>query len=106
MIQIPFNLVDHPPLVVIFEDFEGFSPAVVQNFLSICRYHLKWLITFWSVLIVYIIIVWEFFVVLKTKNKDCAAQSLNIFKDVCMLWGTNLAPTIQMSVKFSDYGEL
>ena len=41
MIQIPFNLVDHPPLVVIFEDFEGFSPAVVQNFVSICRYHLK-----------------------------------------------------------------
>ena len=34
----PFNLVDHPPLVVIFEDFEGFSPAVVQNFVSICRY--------------------------------------------------------------------
>ena len=41
IIQIPFNLVDHPPLVVIFEDFEGFSPAVVQNFVSICRYHLK-----------------------------------------------------------------
>ena len=41
IIQISFNLVDHPPLVVIFEDFEGFSPAVVQNFVSICRYHLK-----------------------------------------------------------------
>ena len=39
IIQISFNLVDHPPLVVIFEDFEGFSPAVVQNFVSICRYH-------------------------------------------------------------------
>ena len=43
---------------------------------------------------------------IKTKNKDCAAQILNIFKDVCMLWGTNLAPNIRMSEKFSDFGEL
>ncbi|XP_073254795.1 origin recognition complex subunit 3-like [Porites lutea] len=32
---------DHPPLVVIFEDFEGFSPAVVQNFVSICSLYLS-----------------------------------------------------------------
>ena len=25
------------PLVIIFGDFEGFSPAVVQDFVTICR---------------------------------------------------------------------
>ena len=33
-----FSIPDRPPLVVIFEDFEGFLPAVVQNFVTICRY--------------------------------------------------------------------
>lgn len=36
--MFPFS--DQPPLVVIFEDFEGFLPAVVQNFVMICRYKL------------------------------------------------------------------
>lgn len=32
---------DQPPLVVIFEDFEGFLPAVVQNFVMICSQYLS-----------------------------------------------------------------
>lgn len=36
--MFPFS--DQPPLFVIFEDFEGFLPAVVQNFVMICRYKL------------------------------------------------------------------
>ena len=36
--MFPFS--DQPPLVVIFEDFEGFLPAVIQNFVMICRYKL------------------------------------------------------------------
>ncbi|KAJ7392658.1 Origin recognition complex subunit 3 [Desmophyllum pertusum] len=32
---------DRPPLVVIFEDFEGFLPAVVQNFVMICSQYLS-----------------------------------------------------------------
>jgi len=31
---------DRPPLVIIFEDFEGFLPAVVQNFVTICSQYL------------------------------------------------------------------
>ena len=31
------EFLDRPPLVIIFEDFEGFPPAVVQNFVTICR---------------------------------------------------------------------
>ncbi|XP_067018831.1 origin recognition complex subunit 3-like isoform X2 [Acropora muricata] len=32
---------DHPPLVIIFEDFEGFPPSVVQNFVTICSQYLN-----------------------------------------------------------------
>ncbi|KAK2560418.1 Origin recognition complex subunit 3 [Acropora cervicornis] len=32
---------DHPPLVIIFEDFEGFPPTVVQNFVTICSQYLN-----------------------------------------------------------------
>ncbi|XP_068686257.1 origin recognition complex subunit 3-like isoform X1 [Montipora foliosa] len=33
---------DHrPPLVIIFEDFEGFQPTVVQNFVTICSQYLS-----------------------------------------------------------------
>ncbi|XP_078379446.1 origin recognition complex subunit 3-like isoform X2 [Oculina patagonica] len=32
---------NRPPLVVIFEDFEGFLPTVVQNFVTICSQYLS-----------------------------------------------------------------
>jgi len=32
---------DRPPLVIILEDFEGFPPAVVQNFVTICSQYLS-----------------------------------------------------------------
>lgn len=37
MIYTFSEFLDRPPLVIIFEDFEGFPPAVVQNFVTICR---------------------------------------------------------------------